>query len=347
MSHNKVRTDNTCLNCGTTGLQDRYCPHCGQENVEPKQTLWHLITHFFNDVTHFDGKFFSTLKMLIIRPGFLSSEYVAGRRVKYLDPVRMYLFVSAVFLLFFLAILGESAPKEINIKKHSGYARAVDSLRKARYENNFNFYVEDVLADGDTESREATIYNLPENMRHGIEYYDSLQRVKPDTEKYNWLDRFMMKKAMNSYLAYDADPYNFAIRALDGFIHSISKISFISLPIFACLLFLLYFRRRKNYYYVSHAIFSLHYYVVMFLIILLCVGMPALIEQWIDISGFMGLAMFVILFVYLYIAMLRFYRQGWFKTLIKAILLYCFSLTIIIILALLLLINSFISMSMH
>jgi len=79
----------------------RYCHVCGQENVEPKESFWHLLTHFFNDITHFDGKFFITLKDLLFKPGFLSKEYMIGRRASYLNPVRMYVFTSAIFFLLF------------------------------------------------------------------------------------------------------------------------------------------------------------------------------------------------------------------------------------------------------
>ncbi|MEO8860602.1 MAG: hypothetical protein ABI358_04220, partial [Ginsengibacter sp.] len=70
MSHFPERTQRNCLNCGTQ-LQGRYCHTCGQENVSPKESVWHLISHFFNDVTHFDGKFFTSIKDLILKPGFL------------------------------------------------------------------------------------------------------------------------------------------------------------------------------------------------------------------------------------------------------------------------------------
>lgn len=84
----------------------RYCQNCGQENLEPKETFLHLVTHFVNDVTHFDGKFFSTLKLLLFRPGFLSKEYVKGRRMSYLHPIRMYVFTSALFFIIFFSVIG-------------------------------------------------------------------------------------------------------------------------------------------------------------------------------------------------------------------------------------------------
>ncbi|HEX4852390.1 MAG TPA: DUF3667 domain-containing protein, partial [Puia sp.] len=91
MSHSKERSEKICLNCNAT-IYGRYCHVCGQQNIEPKQSVWHLITHFFYDITHFDGKFFVTLKDLLIKPGFLSREYMIGRRMSYLDPIRMYIF---------------------------------------------------------------------------------------------------------------------------------------------------------------------------------------------------------------------------------------------------------------
>src|SRR5262245_36040488 len=100
MSHSPQRKEKDCLNCGTI-VQGRYCHVCGQENLEPKESFWSMVTHFLNDITHFDGKFFTTVKVLFSRPGFLTKEYVRGRRATYLHPVRMYVFTSAIFFLIF------------------------------------------------------------------------------------------------------------------------------------------------------------------------------------------------------------------------------------------------------
>ncbi|HXB92711.1 MAG TPA: DUF3667 domain-containing protein [Puia sp.] len=103
MSHLKERKEKNCLNCQST-LYGRYCHVCGQENLEPKETVWHLVTHFFNDITHFDGKFFSTVKFLLKKPGFLSKEYMIGRRASYLNPIRMYVFTSAIFFIIMFSL---------------------------------------------------------------------------------------------------------------------------------------------------------------------------------------------------------------------------------------------------
>ncbi len=105
------------MNCGVS-LYGRYCHVCGQENLEPKESVWHLVNHFFEDITHFDGKFFSTVKYLLRRPGFLSLEYIRGRRASYLNPIRMYVFTSAFFFLIFFTIIPSG--KILTIKDEMG-----------------------------------------------------------------------------------------------------------------------------------------------------------------------------------------------------------------------------------
>jgi Protein of unknown function (DUF3667) len=116
VSHFAERKEKNCLNCNAV-VQGRFCHICGQENIEPKETLWHLISHFFKDITHFDGKFFSTIKYLLFKPGFLSREYMMGRRTSYLNPIRMYIFTSAFFFLYFFTTVSlDGINSEFNIE---------------------------------------------------------------------------------------------------------------------------------------------------------------------------------------------------------------------------------------
>lgn len=123
MSHNKERAEKVCLNCGAD-LIGRYCHACGQENLEPKESLWHLITHYAYDITHFDGKFFSTLKYLLLRPGYLPGEYLKGKRASYLHPIRMYVFTSA---FFFIIVFSMFHLEDINVEGRA--RRQLDSLK--------------------------------------------------------------------------------------------------------------------------------------------------------------------------------------------------------------------------
>ncbi|PWU00561.1 MAG: hypothetical protein C5B52_08685 [Bacteroidetes bacterium] len=131
MSHFPQRKEKNCLNCSAEVL-GRYCQNCGQENVEPKETVWHLVTHFFYDVTHFDGKFFSTVKFLLLKPGFLTAEYVKGKRLTYLHPIRMYVFTSAFFFLIFFSFI--QPDESIHFGKKEERKKELASKKEVRSE---------------------------------------------------------------------------------------------------------------------------------------------------------------------------------------------------------------------
>lgn len=339
MSHEHVRSEKVCLNCGAQPLHDRYCHHCGQENVEPRQTLWHLVVHFFNDVTHFDGKFFSTLKYLLFKPGFLSDEYVRGRRIKYLDPIRMYLFISAVFLFVFLAVV--HPPHRVSLKKDREIIHATDSMRIAEMEDNSNGMFEDYAG------KSVFILNVPYAYRHGEKYYDSVQQSLPEKERDGWFAHYMAKRQIGMYEVYDEEPYNFLPAVIERFLHSFAKIFFIALPFFAFFLWLLYIRSRKKYYYVAHAIFSLHYFSVGLMFTLLLLPFIYLDLRYnssdYPLYPFMVLALYIGMIIYLYIAMKRFYAQGWFKTLIKHIILSVATSALVLFIFTVMFLNSFLS----
>ncbi len=102
MSHNKIRENKTCENCGDTVLL-RFCPSCGQENIETRQSFSHLLKHFFEDFTHYDSNFWISLKYLLFHPAHLTRVYLNGQRARYVAPVKLYIFTSFVaFLLLHL-----------------------------------------------------------------------------------------------------------------------------------------------------------------------------------------------------------------------------------------------------
>lgn len=67
-------------------------------------SLGHFLAELLESTIHFDSKIFRTLGALLFRPGFLTQEYVGGRRQRYVPPIRLYVFVSVVFF-FLLAVL--------------------------------------------------------------------------------------------------------------------------------------------------------------------------------------------------------------------------------------------------
>lgn len=92
----------TCASCGAK-LKGDYCCKCGEKKLVPErdfsiskflnQTLWHFI--------HFDSKFLRSCWLLFSQPGFLTAEWIAGRRVGYMKPFQLF-FVASVLFYFFL-----------------------------------------------------------------------------------------------------------------------------------------------------------------------------------------------------------------------------------------------------
>ena len=91
-----------CDNCGAS-VAGRYCGNCGQRLEPPVHSLWHFLTVAMEDVTHADSRLWRTLWALLFKPGFLTRQFLDGRRASYLPPVRLYLVLSVVFFLWFSA----------------------------------------------------------------------------------------------------------------------------------------------------------------------------------------------------------------------------------------------------
>ena len=87
----------TCANCGTP-LVGPFCANCGQHVADFHRSVWRFIADFFDNAICWDNKLFRTLGPLFRQPGFLTHEFMVGRRVRYVHPLRLFLFTSAVCL---------------------------------------------------------------------------------------------------------------------------------------------------------------------------------------------------------------------------------------------------------
>jgi hypothetical protein len=95
--------ETTCLNCGEV-FRGAYCHACGQRRGGPPLHFHDFVHELVHEFLHFDSKIWRTLKLLIFSPGTLTREYVAGRRVRYVGPVRLFL-VSSIVLFGLLAFM--------------------------------------------------------------------------------------------------------------------------------------------------------------------------------------------------------------------------------------------------
>ena len=96
-----------CANCGSP-LSGRYCSTCGQRADAQVHSVGYFLHELLEALTHGDSHVRATLMPLLRRPGFLTREYFAGRRARYLPPLRLYLFMSVVFLVLSAVLDGNS-----------------------------------------------------------------------------------------------------------------------------------------------------------------------------------------------------------------------------------------------
>lgn len=325
MSHFPQRKEKDCLNCGTT-VVGKYCHNCGQENSVPRESVWHLISHFFNDITHFDGKFFSTLKDLLFKPGFLPKEYMKGRRASYLNPVRMYIFTSFIFFLIFFSTFNLDDKKFNNGFLFNG--KSIWQINKMN-QDDFDAFTK-LLNHGNTMTREELRHYI-DSVKNpgGIKFggrayktnaeYDSV--LASGTIKDNWFERQLIYKGIEVNQKYGNDKGKAVKSLIEDLMHHFPQMLFVSLPFLALFLKLLYIR-RKDFYYVSHAIFAIHFYIFVFIAMLVSIGISKMenFTGW-DWMSYINVLISLIVFFYLYKAMRNFYKQRRAKTILKYFLL--------------------------
>ncbi|MDY0961688.1 DUF3667 domain-containing protein [Massilia sp. CFBP9026] len=89
-----------CKNCGTT-THGNYCQQCGQATHLHVPSAREFLHEFIAHYVALEGKLWKSLALLIARPGLLTCEYIEGRRVRYLEPLRLYLTFSIIFFALF------------------------------------------------------------------------------------------------------------------------------------------------------------------------------------------------------------------------------------------------------
>lgn len=97
-----------CANCNTA-LVGVHCHECGQKKINPNEfSLKPFLARAAGDITDIEkSKIFKTFIAMVLRPGVLTVEYLAGRRGNYIGPIKLYLTFSALYFLFAWGTLAE------------------------------------------------------------------------------------------------------------------------------------------------------------------------------------------------------------------------------------------------
>jgi hypothetical protein len=287
--------DRPCLNCGneTVGF---FCPHCGQRKVDMRVSLRRMMMEVIDDQLSVNSTLPRTLGALFFRPGRLTQEYVAGRVVRYIPPFRLYLVSS---LLFFILLPLVPGVMEVNVSEDD--VRQADSIRVALEVDSV------LLARARAAGQDTTpfVHQRPRGEASGNVH------ISPPPDSVPWLLRPLARRGKQTEERLNAMSPRDAVGTLrDSFLENAPTGIFLIMPLFALILKLLYARRKR--FYVEHFVFALHVHSLAFLLL---TAMVLAQQDWLAAVLMVGFM------IWLYLAMKRVYGQGWFKTLIKYLLL--------------------------
>lgn len=123
-----------CANCGTA-LAGEYCHHCGQYAHNPLTSFRHAVEDVFESFWHLDGRIFRTLRELFV-PGRVARSYLAGHRVRYIPPLRLFVILSLLtFFVGRLVLHADVSPiRTDGVERGFAQAQTVEEVRKREAE---------------------------------------------------------------------------------------------------------------------------------------------------------------------------------------------------------------------
>ncbi len=331
-----------CKNCEQAfNTNFNFCPNCGQQakdDLTVKVLFYNTISNYFS----FDARFFKSFFPLLFKPGYLAEKFIEGKRLLYLHPAQLYLFISVVFFFAFSFIqrdqiqsLDESLAKTLkqeNVLDTISDTRERDSLKMIQLKKKM---VEDSLAraelrqalddnkvfHGFSETQIDSLVNAPDFKRNGAMNFDFNEKSIDSLIAMNAPQEIILKEmglpddagAIKRRLYEQALKFYKSRKGgsiLQAFYDTIPIAMFFLLPIFALLLKLFY---RKGGSFAHHLVFSFYYFSFLFTAFSIVIGVNFIL----DIPDWIDALIAISTFIYLLIALKRFYNQGRFKTFFK------------------------------
>jgi hypothetical protein len=320
-----------CENCGAQ-LTGRYCAQCGQAAIDYRRSFRHVIADVLDSFLNWDSKFFHTIGLLIAKPWRLTNEFLAGKRVRYLNPLRLYLLAS---ILFFFAVnygarglhvdpskLGpkDRAEIEADLKKEDLPPEARAKLERLLREPSPPPAPAVPPASGapslpraSSPAVEASAPAAPPKETFGpvtdrpFVIFDA--GTKPSTPFEQWLEA-RAKDKMGEH----GTKMGLFISTLFS---NLPYMMLCCIPLFAFVLKVLYIRRHI--FYIDHLIYALHIhtfaYTGIMLIVLATIGLNRAVPG--AIAGCAIVLLWIAFVVQIFLSIRRVYRQGWFISTFK------------------------------
>ncbi len=311
-----------CENCGAQ-LVGYYCAQCGQAAVDYRRSFRHVIADMLESFLNWDSKFFATIALLILKPWRLTNEFLAGKRVRYVNPLRLYLLAS---ILFFFAVNfgakdlrfepGKLSPKdradlETELKDEDLPPAAREKLKALLRESSPS-----PASSPSTNTPAPAPSASPTADKQKQEYGKIGERpfvfsdgAKSSTPFERWIEA-RAKEKMGEH----GTKMGYFIATLFS---NLPYMMLCCIPLFALVLKVLYVRRRI--FYIDHLIYALHIhtfaYTGIMLIVLATIGLNRVALG--SIAGWIIALLWIAFIVQIFLSIRRVYRQGWFISIFK------------------------------
>jgi hypothetical protein len=295
-----------CANCGDT-TPGNYCRDCGQARRVVHVSLREMLTDFLDDQLALNSKLPITVAFLLLRPGFLTREYLRGRIASYIRPLRLYLGASVLFFVLFSFLARQegwgvgNGPLRVNLGGSGPDSAAVaDSVHRA-------------LGRAGVAPTPPAPQRAP-GARAGTDSSRRVRRTGAGAPNISFSGMGELSDSLNAKYRRlkEMRPAEMQRALLDGVQDQGPRAMFLMLPIFAGILKLLYARSKR--YYVEHFVFALHFHACVFLLLTIFLGLQ-------EIPGAnefpAGAVLWLWSFIYLFVAMKKVYAQGIFRTWFK------------------------------
>lgn len=248
----KRRKTATCLNCGyPLKAEYEYCPKCGQENTDNQLSFGKLLKDFFANYFSLDSRFGRSFMPFFIKPGILTKEFMEGRRVKYANPIRLYLVISLVHFSLLSIYSGLQAPSESN-----GIFQ--DPSDSAQQQGIIQFGTSSKSDSLESDTDDFFINNRSVNLISEMADDYTIDEIM---DSINVADRNYFEKTTLRQLIKLEKKGGTSLEAY--ILHNIPILMFFLLPIYALIL-KLFFQKRL---YINHVVHSLHLHSFLFIVL--------------------------------------------------------------------------------
>ena len=294
-----------CGNCGVA-LLGTYCSDCGQEDRTVRRPFWRILRQLFHAVFELDGRVYRSLFFLYTRPGFLSTEYLNGRRARYTPPLRMFLVLSISFFLI-VSIAGTFGSIFLDETDFNAALAAGETDAEAPQQSNQP--IRDLIA-GETDDEDlAELDFSPQEVRDFLEQLEFSFLPAATGER---LKEFVLDQTTDNYVEMREDPLGFFRDFIGESLEYVTIFILLMMPLLALVQWVLFIFKGR--YYVEHFILTLHNHSFLIVSTYLLATTGIVSGQFPVLEGFIGWVDFIIVMwalIYLYLSLKFFYRSGY------------------------------------